>query len=167
MADIKNTYVASADVTITLAALASDTNLLAGRSSVVVDNTVNKYIDYFVAGTIKLGTSPTDAKTVEVWAWAPRDDTPTYFDTIDGTDANKTITNRDILASFMRLVASVPTKNTTGFVCPFGPVSVASLFGGVCPPKFGFFVVHNTGVALDSTGGNHAIKLTGVYASAS
>jgi hypothetical protein len=37
------------------------------------------------------------------------------------------------------------------------PISVASLFGGICPQAFSVFVTHNTAVALNATAGNHAI----------
>jgi hypothetical protein len=34
----------------------------------------------------------------------------------------------------------------------------------VVPPKFVLFTVHNTGVNLNSTGGNHVFRYRGVYA---
>ena len=165
MATIKTAYAASVAATITLNALASDaTNMLAGRSSAVIDNTSsNLYLDYLVGGTVESGTSPT-AGTIEVWAWAILNDTPTYPDVITGSDANATITTRNILAGFGRLVASMPVTATTNVKYPFGPVSLASLFGGSCPEKFGFFVVHNTVAALASAG--NVISVTPVYATA-
>ena len=45
---------------------------------------------------------------------------------------------------------------------PFAPVSVAALFGGELPKQFLVFVVHNTGVALNGTGGNHVLSVTPV-----
>lgn len=165
MADVKNVYASVVPVTMTLASLASDTNLLAGRSSVVVDNSSNKYLDYLVTGKIVLsGTTPTASRVVELWCWSMLD-ASVYFDTIDGTDANKTITSRDILSSFMRNVVSFPTPETASLVIPFGPVSVASLWGGVCPPKFGFWAVQSTAQALNAAG--HIINVQGVYGSAS
>lgn len=166
MADIKTSYGASSAVTITLTSLASDSNLVAGRSGAVVDNSTSKYLDYLIAGKIKAGTSPTTGKVIEVWAWGISDDTPSYPDTVDGSDSNTTVTSRDILSSFGRLVAAMTTDATTGRTYYFGPVSVASLFGGIVPAKWGIFVVHNMGVALDSSGSNHVIKVTPTYVSA-
>ena len=51
------------------------------------------------------------------------------------------------------------TDATTDRVYHFGPVSVASAFGGVMPVKFVVFVVHNTAVALNATAGNHQIRI--------
>jgi hypothetical protein len=48
-------------------------------------------------------------------------------------------------------------------------VSLAAAFGGTLPPKFVFFVTHNlrtsvpAGVNLNSTAGNHQIRLQPVY----
>lgn len=162
MADLKIAYGSSAAFTISLASLATDGNLVAGRSSAVVSNASDLYDDALIAGTIKLGSSPA-AGQIEIWAWSTRDDSPTYFDNIDGTDKNASITNRNILFGFMRNVATIPTPATTGVVIPFGPVSLAGLFGGTMPQRYGVWVVHNTTVNLDSTGGNHAIKYTPVY----
>jgi hypothetical protein len=52
---------------------------------------------------------------------------------------------------------------TTDRVYPFHCGSVASLFGGACPRKFVVFVTHNTGAALNATGGNHVVYTTGVH----
>lgn len=163
MASQKIEYGSSAAVTITLASLASDTNLLAGRESTAIDNTSSKFLDYLVAGRITTGTSPTASRNIEVWCYAQLEDTPTYPDVFDGSDSNETITNVGIKNAVLKLVASIGTTNSSNVAYDFGPVSVASLFGGVVPKRFGFFVVHNTAVNLNSTGGNHAIWVTPIY----
>lgn len=159
MATIKLDYIASSTVTCTLASLASDTNLLAGRESASVDNSTNEYADYLLAGRITTGTSPTDARQIEVHVVGQLDDT-TWPDVFDGTDSNETITSVGIKATICRPAAVIATNNTSDRTYPFGPVSVASLFGGVCPRRFVVFVVHNTGVNLNSTGSNHEIDIT-------
>ncbi|NBW19056.1 MAG: hypothetical protein EBR82_64880 [Caulobacteraceae bacterium] len=68
MADVKIYYVSPSDATITLASLASDTNLLAGRESNAIDNSSNLYLDYLISGKVTTGTSPTTARSIEVWA---------------------------------------------------------------------------------------------------
>lgn len=162
MADIKIAYGSSAALTITLASLATDASLLAGRESTEVDNTSNKYLDYLLAGKIKTGTSPTASKSIEVWVVGPMEDSA-WPDVFDGTDSGETPTSRDILAAYGRCVAVMATDNTTGRTYYFGPISVANAFGGSLPKKFVVFVVHNTGVNLDSTGSSHAVHVTPVY----
>ena len=162
MADIKQFYGTASDATITLASLASDTNLLAGRESDAIDNTTTLALDYLVSGKITAGTSPTAARSIEVWAVGSWDGT-NWPDVFDGTDSTETITSADHKASICRLVAAMATANTTDRVYHFGPVSIASIFGGVVPPKFVIFAVHNTGVNLNSTAANHQIRLQPVY----
>lgn len=162
MADIKLAYGTASDATITLASLASDTNLLAGRESAEIVNTSTLALDYLVSGKIRAGTSPTAARSIEVWAVGSWDGT-NWPDVFDGTDSNETITSADIKASFCRLLAAMATANTSDRDYFFGPVSVAAAFGGVVPPKFVIFVVHNTGVNLNSTAGNHQIRIQPVY----
>lgn len=159
MAVVKMFYVASSAVTITLASLATDANLLTGRESTAIDNSSNLYLDYLLAGKIRTGTSPTASKEIRVYVVGMMDDT-TWPDAFDGTDSAETVTTRD---SECRLAAIMATTSVSDTDYHFGPVSVASLFGGVCPRKFVVFVTHNTGVNLNSTGGNHAIYITPVY----
>ena len=158
MADIKQAYGTAADATITLASLASDTNLLAGRESAEIVNTSTLALDYLVSGRITSGTSPTAARQIEVWVVGSWDGT-NWPDVFDGTESAETITSSDIKNSVCRLLAVMATSATSNVNYHFGPVSVASAFGGVVPPKFVIFVVHNTGVALSATAGNHQIRI--------
>ena len=162
MADIKVAYAAASDLTITLASLASDTNLLAGRESAVIDNTSTLALDYLVSGKVTAGTSPTASRSIEVWAVGSWDGT-NWPDVFDGTESAETITSADIKASICRLVAAMATANTSDRVYHFGPVSLAAAFGGVLPPKVVLFVTHSTAVALNSTAGNHQIRIQPVY----
>jgi len=162
MADIRVAYGTASDFTITLASLASDTNLLAGRESATLDNTTTLALDYLISGKITAGTNPTAARSIEVWAVGSWDGT-TWPDVFDGTDSAETITSADIKTSICRLIAAMATANTSDRTYPFGPVSLAAAFGGVVPPKCVIFVVHNTGVNLNSTAGNHQIRIQPVY----
>jgi hypothetical protein len=162
MADIKVAYGTASDLTITLASLASDTNLLTGRESATIDNTSTLALDYLVSGKITAGTSPTASRSIEVWAVGSWDGT-NWPDVFDGTDSAETITSADIKASICRLVAAMATANTSDRTYHFGPVSLAAAFGGVVPPKIVLFVTHSTGVALNATAGNHQIRLQPVY----
>jgi len=162
VADVKANYPAASDVTITLASLASDTNLLAGRESTELDNSSNLYLDYLVSGKITTGTSPTTARSIQVFAVGSWDGT-TYGDCFDGTDSTETITSANHKNSICRFIAEMATDNTSDRVYHFGPVSLAAAFGGVMPVKVVFFVVHNTAVALNSTAGNHQIRIQPYY----
>ena len=163
MSSIKLAYAAAVNHTITLASLASDTNLLAGRAGTFIDNTINLYDDYLLSGFVTTGTSPTTAREIDIYVYAALDDAPTYPNGITGTDANKTITTANILNSGLKLAAAIATSSTSNETSPFGPISIASLFGGIVPKRFGIFVVHNTAVALNATPANHQITTIGVY----
>ena len=162
MPDIKVAYGTASDLTITLASLASDTNLLAGRESAALDNTTTLALDYLISGKITAGTSPTAARSIEVWAVGSWDGT-SWPDVFDGTDSAETITSADIKASICRLLAAMATANTSDRTYHFGPVSLAAAFGGVVPPKVVLFVTHSTGQNLNSTAGNHQIRVQPVY----
>ena len=161
MADIKVKYPATdtTALTISLASLANDsTNKLAGRQSTVVDNTSNLDLDHLLSGLIKMGTSPTAGNTVEVWAFAHHKivtGTYTYPDTLGASDAAVTLTSTNVKNVALRLVAVFTVDATTGRNFYIAPTSIAQLFGGSLPQKWGIFVVNASGVALDSTGGNH------------
>lgn len=165
-ADVKLSLATDVDYTITLASLAEDANLLTGRESGSVDNTSNLYLDGMVTGHIEVGTSPTTVgdEVIEVIAIGPEDDTPTWPDVFDGTDSAETITNANIKNSIARYVARMQADDgVTGRIYPFGPVSLATIFG-LMPSLHVVFLTHSTGVDLDATESNHIITFQGVYA---
>ena len=162
MADLKLSYPAASDLTITLASLASDTNLLTGRESATIDNSTNLYLDILISGKITAGTSPTASRSIEVWAVGSWDGT-NWPDVFDGTESAETITSADIKASVTRYLAAMATANTSDRTYHFGPVSLASAFGGTLPPKIVLFVTHSTGQNLNSTAGNHQVRLQPVF----
>jgi hypothetical protein len=168
-ADVKTKYPATSTVAITaaIASLASDTNLLAGRAGTAVDNTTNLDLDHRVGGVIKTGTSPTVNTTIEIWVYGPRKvvtGTPTYPDSITGTDANKTMTSANVKNAALKLAAIITVDATTGRSYDIAPFSIAQLFGGTMPEFWGLFIVQNTGAALDSTGGSHELHYERVQA---
>ena len=161
-ADIKEAFASSAAFTITLASLASDTNLVAGRESTAIDNGTNLYPDYLVGGKIRTGNSPTAARKIEVWAYGEINDTPTYPAGVTGSDANLTLNSLDIKAAALALLAVMGTDATSDRDYWMRPTSIATAFG-IMPRKFGLYVVHNTAANLNSTGGNHVLNYKGVY----
>lgn len=166
MADIKTEYATSSALTISLASLATSSTWVAGRESTLVDNTTNKYLDYLLAGKIRVGTTPTINTEIRVYVVALLNDS-TWPDSFTGSDAAKTITSAGVRDGFAKLAAVLTVDATTSDRdYPFGPVSVAALFGGAMPKKFLVWVAHNTGVNLNSTGGNHVLDVTPVYQTA-
>jgi len=167
MADIKVKYPqTNADtvaITHALASLADDnTNKLAGAQTDIIDNTTNLDLDHILTGVIKLGTSPTAGRTIEIWAFAPRkiaSGSATYPDVLTGAGAaTKTLTSANVKAGMLIPVMTLTTDGTTGRNMELRPISIASLFGGNLPPKYGLFVLNCTGVALDSTSSNHELS---------
>lgn len=155
----------SVAITITLESLASST-AWAGRASTAINNTSNLDLDHLVSGKIKLGTSPTVSKTVQVYVYAAQSiasGTPTYPDGITGSDAAKTMTSANVAYACLRFLWAGTTDATTGLVLEMPPTSIAQAFGSV-PPYWGLFVVHDSGVNLDSTGSNHAMQYQRVQA---
>lgn len=161
--DLKIAYGSSAAYTITLASLGSSTTLVAGRESTAVSNTTNLYVDYLIGGKVTTGTTPTDNRSILVYVYAAVDDTPTYPDVFDGTDSAETVTSEQVRNSALRLAATIQTNNTSDRTYWVAPFSLKSLFGGSIPKNHGLFVVHDTGVNLNSTGSNHAFSYTPVY----
>jgi hypothetical protein len=153
------------DLTITIASLATSTGRLAGRESTVVDNTSNKYVDVLVTGQITTGTSPTVNTGIEVWVYAPiKLASSTYTYPVATATA---LSASDAAATFevgqknqLRLGATIIVNATSDRKYNFS-FSVAQLFGGLMPLKWGIFIAHDTAVNLNSTSGNHWVTYTG------
>lgn len=160
----KTEYAASAAVTISLASLASSATFVAGRESTLVDNTSNKYLDYQLSGKITTGTTPTVNTEIRVYVVGIMEDS-TWPDVFDGTDSPETVTSTYILDGLCALAARLQVSASSDIAYPLRNISVRALFGGVLPKKFVVFVSHNTVVALNATGGNHTIYVTGEYES--
>lgn len=161
-ADVKGSYVASDDYTITLASLATSSTRLVGRESTQIDNSTNKYLDYIVAGKITTGTTPTVDKQIDLWAYGSLKDTPTYPDTITGTDSGVTLTNAGTRNIGLRPMASAIVTATSNVGYPFAPSSIAGMFGTFIPPnRHGLWVSHDTAVNLKSD--SQVLSYTPVY----
>lgn len=146
--------------TFALASLASSASLLAGYETSIVDNSTNKYSNYHASGFVTVGTTPTTNTTIEIWTFAQIENTPTYPDVFDGTAGAETITSQGIKDSILKLVAAITVDSTTSDrQYDFGPVSMQAVYGGTIPKRFGFFVTHDTGVALNATAANHQLNV--------
>jgi hypothetical protein len=159
--NILKKYGSKTTLTAAVASLASDTNLLAGIESSVIDNSTDGFDDIIVSGKVTTGTSPTASRQIEVWAVAW--DGANWPDVFDGTTSGETITSSDIKNSICKAVAIMSTNATSDRTYHFTGASLRAAFGGELPSKVVFFVVHNTGVALNATAGNHEFSYQGIY----
>lgn len=168
MADIKSKYGTEAQaISITLGTGLASTE---ARSSAVVDNTTDLFIDALVQVVIKTPSGTANANaTCEVYAYGLVDytTTPTYPEAvvasdslarIDGTDKEVVLTSPTNLVRIG--VVSTPISATYTYTYPSNPMSVAAAFGGVLPAKWGIVVVNKTGVALADGG---SAQYQGVY----
>lgn len=157
MASIKSAYAAAATIVCGLASLASG----AARESNTVDNTTDLFLDALVQAKVRTNASaPTGDKAVYVYAWGVNDpSSPIYPDAVTGSDAAITPNSPTQLA--LLGVIYVAAASTTYVMAP---KSVAALFGGVLPAKWGLVFVNATGNALDATAGNFSVTYQGVYA---
>lgn len=153
MATSNLSYAASAAITLTLTSLADGSY----RQSTAVDNGTNLYMDAHVGGSLQTGTSPTGG-TIEIYAYADIDGT-LYTAGASGTDGAYTADGEEGLLKLL-LVITPDTTSDQDYV--WGPVSVASAFGGILPKKWGLVVANNSGAALNATGTNNTTDYYGI-----
>lgn len=124
-------------ITITLASLANGSV----ATSTALDNTSNFDSTIGIAGKFKTNASGTSATgTISIAVAASADGGTTY----PAVFAN------------CKLV-DVIQANANATTYHLNWANIAALFGGVLPSKFEILVQNNTGAALDSTAGNHAM----------
>lgn len=153
-------YGSTTTITNAIASLASDTNLLAGYESAVIDNTTDGFDDIILSGKITTGTGLT-AGTIQVLAVAW--DSNGWPDCFDGTASAETISSAEIKGAICKTVQSLATTSTSNVAYFFTGVSARQVFGGSLPSKFVLFTTHNTVGALNATAGNHEFRYQGVY----
>jgi hypothetical protein len=162
-ANVKLAYAASTAMTITLASLASSSTFLVGRESTAIVNTTDLYVDGRIMVKITTSaTAPTVDTEIRVYGVQPLDDTPTWPDTMTGSDAGRTVTNAYILDSAFILLGATAVSAATAVGYPIRTLTLAEAFGFV-PKRFSVYVTQNTGQTLHATAGNHAIVYIGAY----
>ena len=158
----------SVAITLTAAALATSATMIAGRQSTIVTNVTNKFLDAIVTGQLTTGTTPTAAKTLAVYVFVPLSVTASAFvypkagTTLLGeTDAAATF---DAEQRSGGLIFAASSANNATSDRPYSfSFSVAEVVGYM-PLKWGIFVTHDTGVALNATAGNHFFHMVGIKA---
>jgi len=152
-------YDAAAAITITLTSVVTSATFVAGRNSTAIDNsTTPRAIDSEITAKITTGTSPTPADSeIRVYLYqALNPDTPTYPDTVTGTDANVTLTSTYMLNSGFLLAGSTAVSTTSSLGYPIKCLSTAQAYGKE-PKRWGVYVTHATGVNLHATSTNHVL----------
>jgi hypothetical protein len=156
-ADVKLAYGTSTSITCTLASLSSSAT--AGRECTAVDNTSNLYPNALLRIHFKLATgTPGSDKAAYVFLYGSEDGT-NYTDNATGSDA--AITFR--LPTNMPLGGVILCPDSGALTYKSNPIAIAATFNHVMPRKWGFALRNYTGVAGDSTEGNHVKAYSGVY----
>lgn len=160
MAVVKTGYAANVATTLAcgLAGLAAG----ASRESAAADNyTTDKFLDAFLQVRVKTNAvAPTGDKAVYVYAWGITDmTTPIYPDRITGVDAAITLDSPTQL-EFVKAIFC-PAASTT---YTMNPKSMASIFQGTLPPKWGLAITNATGNALDAVTGSFLVAYLGINA---
>ena len=149
VSEIKSKFGTSTALTITLASLASSTAGV-GRQSTLIDNSSDKFQKIHLFCKVTTGTSPTASKGIYVYL-IKADKTASanvITDSAGTSDAGITVvTAQQIAGAF-----TSSTSNTAyAFDCVIQNPG----------PMWGIAIVHDTGVALHATGGNHAAYYVG------
>lgn len=122
------------------------------RSSAVIDNTANLFLDAEVQVKVKTAAAATSATGyIAVYAYGTADFGAgnDYTDGVTGTDANFVPTTPPNL----RLIGIINANiNATTYVG--GPFSVAAAFGGILPDHWGIVIENETGATLDAAVGS-------------
>lgn len=155
MATQKTTYGGETAITLTLTSLANSNGTTAGaRSSTVVDNTTDRFVDALVRVKTK-GSGASNTSDLLIYAYAALGDAD-YTDAVSGTDADmqpQAIKN----AVFIGKVTLYQGNAVVSKLMP-----VARAFGGVLPSKWGLIALNNSGAALSGTGSDHEVAFQGV-----
>ena len=150
--EIKELFGTATALTISLASLATATDGLVGRQSTLVDNTTARYSKILLSASIKLGTSPTGNRAVYIRLLrSDKQGTDIITDGAGASDAALTAKNARLIG-----VLTTGASPSTGDVLT--DVFVINNPG----PEWGIHIGHDSGVNLDSTGGNHVLRYIGV-----
>lgn len=151
---VQTIYGASTAITLSASALASDTNLVAGRAGTTISST--GAADYVVSGIVTTSSTGVGAKQIELWSFAQV--STGYFTGLStgytGADANQTPNQKSVL----KLLQIIPTTANTSVVYPWGPFSITQAHGGILPQVWGLYVVHNSCGALNGAAGSQIFQ---------
>lgn len=136
-------------VTITLTSLADDS----ARESTFIDNATAKFLDVLLR--IKSNGLAGSVDNLEIYAYASLGDTD-YTDGATGSDAAFTAANikNSPLLPLLGMNGATQVK--------YGPISLAAVFGGQLPERWGLIVKNSSGANLSATAGDHVVEYQGI-----
>jgi hypothetical protein len=143
------TYSATSVVSITTTGLANATS----RESTAIDNTTTKYIDAQVGINLTTGAGG----GFYVYGYGSLDGT-NYTENATGSDA--AITPPDV--SSFPLLAFIPVTTTGLKLHSYVIGSVASIWGGILPLKWGIIISNTSAIALSMTATANTVYMTGI-----
>jgi hypothetical protein len=148
-----------ADVCSPIGALAASSTLLDGHAWDEVDNSANKFLDFELAGQVKVGNAPTGG-VVEILVVAQIGH-GSYPYPFTGSEADFSLPNRSSIDNAIVRAFVIEVDTTADGLYSFGPISVKSLFDGIMPKKFQVGLAHSTGDDLNA--GVGFITVTGQF----
>lgn len=159
MSDLQVKYGSQAQaITITLASLADG----AMRQSASIDNSTLKFFDARIGGKITTGTTPTAGSVITFLVAASVDGGTIFSGGASGLDA--LFTEQENQLFFLGQIIVLADSDKTH---EFGPFSLLEAMKGFAiPDTWALIVKNDTGVALNSTGGNHDVDYQGAQAEA-
>lgn len=119
--------------------------------SAAVDNSSDLAPEALVSGKITTGTSPTSGNTITLYLYG-EDGNGQYTAGLSGSDGGTPGAGEQ---TQLPILAVIPVDGTSNHTYEYGPIGVAQYFGGTLPKKWGVGCFNNSGVALNSTAGNH------------
>jgi len=157
--DIKLIYGTATDLTVTLASLASDANLLSGRESAVIDLSTDGWEDILISGKITTAGTLTANRSIQIFAIASYDGT-SWPDVFAGSNADRTISSSLVKPHACGALAEIAT-DATARTYHFSGLSLRSAFRSPVglPPKLSLFFTQSTNADLSSTAGDHLIRI--------
>lgn len=142
------------NIAITIASLANDLR----RASAAVDNREDRFIDALLQLKIKSGATVGGSPVVNVYAYgAIHADQLGYSGDVSGADEafNGTFLNCHSLGTLTVIAAATVYRSKV--------FSIANVFGGRMPDKWGIIIENKTGAALDATPANHVCTYMGLW----
>ena len=168
MTTLSISYGTATNQAFTGSGVTSDTGLATGRSGTPFSNATTLYVDMLMSGVLKTATSITLNTFIEVWVAANKGGASELTANCPTSEAAFTPGTEKALMQLAWSAIVTSTATAAEKQYDWGPISIASLFGGTLPQHFNYAVFQNTGQPLaTTTSTSHWITFQGVqYTSA-
>ena len=157
MATITPVYGAVSTLPCSTMLLIHSSTLDLGRQSAVADNTsgFDDAVDAMVGGIITTSTTASTNRQIEVWSFGSWDNGSTFSGRgLSTVDAEVSVSSMKTLLKLVTIIPAMQGSSTY----QWGPFSVAQVYGGLMPTKWGIFITHNTGVSTSLGSGEHNVS---------